>query len=417
MASEQRSWLKVFGLGCIVILALLIVAVVASIFGLRSYLHHKATQNMTPEEVQALNAFFEEPVEVPAEWRIVEPFPSEVIEAGEKVRTLAARLLEGNEEWSELLKRLQQGESLTETEWERLKNAVEREQPLIEAVKTLAQTPGYELEAFPPEKPGDDLPHFLTAQICSKLLCAQAYLFEKEYRWEEAFESALAGYRLAERHPASALITHLIGIAVDSIASHCIANLTHQCSDPEILQGVLLRLEEMDPRIHLACLEDPAWVDTVGMLRGLARKGNRVDLESKQPRVYFYLQWIELAGSPEKGNRLGDIPLLSRPILELLYSIGRPDPREVQIREKTAKVQFDLARLTIARRIDTLTRSGVETTAQLAGRLIDPFTDAPYRYSEARQFYFSVGPDQSDQGMTVPYDPTNGTVSEGDIEL
>jgi hypothetical protein len=32
---------------------------------LRAYLHQKATENMTPEEIQAMNAFFEEPVEIP----------------------------------------------------------------------------------------------------------------------------------------------------------------------------------------------------------------------------------------------------------------------------------------------------------------------------------------------------------------
>ncbi len=112
MASEQRNWLKIFGLGCVVILALLIIAVVAGVFGLRSYLHHQATRNMTPEQVQDMTAFFEEPVEIPLEWRTVEPFPSEVVEAGEKAQTLAARLLEGNEEWSELLRRRQSSQFL-----------------------------------------------------------------------------------------------------------------------------------------------------------------------------------------------------------------------------------------------------------------------------------------------------------------
>ncbi len=81
------------------------------------------------------------------------------------------------------------------------------------------------------------------------------------------------------------------------------------------------------------------------------------------------------------------------------------------------KAQFDLARLSVAQRIDALTHSGGGTAAALASRLNDPFTDAPYLYSEARQSYYSTGPDRADQGMKVPYDSTNGTVSEGDIDL
>lgn len=420
MASEQRNWLKIFGLGCVIILALLIVAIVAGVFGLRAYLHHQATENMTPEEIQAMTAFFEEPVEIPSGWQIVEPFPSEVVEAGEKVRTLAAQTSNRSMEWSELLKRLQQGESLTNAEWDRLKETVEREQPLIDAIKTLARTPGYELEAFPSGESGDDLPNLLLFQNSLYLLCNQAYLQGRIDRWEEAFDSALTGLHLAVRHPASTLIAHLIGLTGENLASQCISNLALQCNDPAILQNVLLRMEALDSRINLQCLGDAGWVDMVGMLRSASRRGMPVDLASRQPKIDFLRQWMKLSGSSGSAIQETEIPILSRSIMETLYTIWIPNAEEAQVRENAAHAQFDLARLTVARRIDTLSHAedpGKGTTVKLAGQLTDPFTDAPYLYSEARQAYYSAGPDQADQGMTVPYDPTNGTVSEGDIEL
>ena len=49
---------------------------------------------------------------------------------------------------------------------------------------------------------------------------------------------------------------------------------------------------------------------------------------------------------------------------------------------------------------------------------LDPFVDKPFRWSQDSTgvpFVYSVGPDFKDDSVKVLYDPTNGTVSGGDI--
>jgi hypothetical protein len=48
---------------------------------------------------------------------------------------------------------------------------------------------------------------------------------------------------------------------------------------------------------------------------------------------------------------------------------------------------------------------------------LDPFIEKNFKYANAGAYrlLYSVGPDMVDNGGTTPYDPTNGTVSSGDV--
>jgi hypothetical protein len=207
------------------------------------------------------------------------------------VRPLAVRLLEGNEEWSESLQRLQRGESLSETEWGRLKSIVEKEQPLIEAVKALARTPGYEMEAFPPRSGRTIYRIFPPSKSAGNYSVRRPFFLEKK---GDTRERSIRSWMMSPGRAASRIEADYPSDRLLNIPLRDVATLGLQCDDPEILQGVLLRLEELDPLIHLNCLEDPAWLDAVAMLRGLKRRGVQVDLESRQPKIHFLRQWMEL---------------------------------------------------------------------------------------------------------------------------
>ena len=50
---------------------------------------------------------------------------------------------------------------------------------------------------------------------------------------------------------------------------------------------------------------------------------------------------------------------------------------------------------------------------------VDPFTDKPFLWSQdsaGRPFAYSTGPDFIDNSVKLVYDPTNGTISSGDIK-
>jgi hypothetical protein len=64
-------------------------------------------------------------------------------------------------------------------------------------------------------------------------------------------------------------------------------------------------------------------------------------------------------------------------------------------------------------------RNEKEFAPWLATLPADPFTSAPLRYFSTPDAFtvYSVGPDRKDDRATLAYDPTNGTVSSGDIIL
>jgi hypothetical protein len=87
-----------------------------------------------------------------------------------------------------------------------------------------------------------------------------------------------------------------------------------------------------------------------------------------------------------------------------------------------AQARFDLARLALAERVAALEGGApVAAARDLAPKYLsttpaDPFTSGAFARTAGGVFY-SVGPDRQDgQGAPV-YDPTNGTLSTGDILL
>lgn len=52
---------------------------------------------------------------------------------------------------------------------------------------------------------------------------------------------------------------------------------------------------------------------------------------------------------------------------------------------------------------------------EAAAKFQDPFTGQPVKFTP--QAIYSLGPDKSDQGGGIIYDPTNGTISAGDVVL
>jgi hypothetical protein len=47
--------------------------------------------------------------------------------------------------------------------------------------------------------------------------------------------------------------------------------------------------------------------------------------------------------------------------------------------------------------------------------LHDPFSGEKYPWNEEKSTFYSYGPDGIDNGCAIMYDPTNGTISGGDI--
>jgi hypothetical protein len=233
---------------------------------------------------------------------------------------------------------------------------------------------------------------------------------------------------MGRRHPASDLITHLIALACQGIASRCVAHLAAECGRPDVLRGVLEEMNGLDKQINQDVLQDALMVEWVGMLRNYARRGYEIEFEPEVPLRYYFRQVVEISMEEGGGgrelehwNHLMNVPIASRAVEEILVKLAIPNFQEAQTRELGAKAQYDLARLTIAARIEELeTGKPTEDLSALVEKyfpegIADPFADEEYLTEDGVETIYSIGPDGTDDAAGIRYDPSNGTMSRGDI--
>ncbi len=428
MAEKSSKWLW----GCCIILLIMVAIVVLAIFGIRWYVGRMVEKDMTPEEIAQMERFFNEPVEIPKAWQEVEPYPDELIEAAMDLHNRwepMGEFPEWFDSWNGPMDKLQRGHALTPEEWEEIKHVVEFYEDFLPVVAKFVDSPGYQLQSFPKRAPTegfDDLhlPDFLMVQRIVKVLCLQAYHQAHQGEWESAFESSLSALRLIQRHPASYLITHLIALACEGIALECLSSLAAQCDNPAILLATLQKVNRLDPLINLDNLDQAVLIDQISFLREYKRQGHDVDLSSGKPAGYFFRQHLQITQSIGGATPGAQLPDAAFGMVEkILYKIAAPNALEAHTRERAAKAKFDLARLLLARRIEQL-ESGTapQDTSQLVPEYLpvdprDPFSDTAYLWDASGELFYSIGPNERNENNRIRYDPTNGTISTGDISL
>jgi len=96
---------------------------------------------------------------------------------------------------------------------------------------------------------------------------------------------------------------------------------------------------------------------------------------------------------------------------------------EAHVREKMVKALFDILCLQIANRIAEIETGGkTDDLNEFTGKFsneprLDPFTSEALLWDTSAETFYSVGPDEMDDGNLLRYNPTNGIISVGDISL
>ncbi len=431
MAEKRSKWLWGFSMTLLILVAI----VAITIIGIHWYVGWLAEKDMSPEEITAMERFFNEPLEIPKAWQEVEPYPEELIEAAMDLRNRWEPMDEFPQwfnSWNGPVDKLQQGRALTPEEWEEIGRIVEFYQDFLPVVAKFVNLPRYELQAFSGEDAADNLflvvPDFVMIQRVTKLLCLQANHQAHRGEWEPAFESSLTALRLTERHPASSLIVHLIAVGCQGIAARCVGSLAAQCDEAAILRSALEEMNHLDLLINLDNLEQALLLDHIAGLRECKRRGHDVDLSSGKPGGYFFRQHLQIAQnvhctSPDVRLPAKVASVALRVGEKMLYKIALPDTLRAHTLERTAKAKFDLARLVLVCRIAQL-ESGTapQNTSQLVPEyfpvdLRDPFSETAYVWDASSELFYSIGPNERDDKNRIRYDPTNGTISTGDISL
>lgn len=222
-------------------------------------------------------------------------------------------------------------------------------------------------------------------QIATQVMRTYAWMFVFEGRWQEARELLAACYLTGQQYENSEerLIISLISILIRQQATECLELFALNINETP---GEYQQLQE-----------------TLELLKGQYRE--RSDQEIRE----F---------------------ILRRPVAKLLAESVAPNLPGFYVRYRVPNAKFQVVRAAAAARYRLFTRQEYPaSSAEFApflpeGLPDDPFSSGTLKFNFGSLLFndesgeytvYSVGPDQKDQSGLITYDPTNGTVSSGDI--
>lgn len=429
---EQSGTSWPWAVGCLFVL---FVAIFTFLFFVPSVVRSVVSSDMTPQEYAAMRTFLDQPLTFPEDWQVVPPFSEELLHALDQLHHAleSCRIPPPGDNGdissedlkeSQVFQVLRTGQRLGAEEEALARQISASAEIFLSAASSLAAVSHYEAEALFSlsafhQEIGD-------LQVGAMWLHTRAFLQAAEEDWLGAFDTLLTTLKMARRHPASRITTHLFAHWLDLSTTLYIASLADRCPDSTVLRNVLRQMNELDPSIHLDCLRDPFAVESIGMLRAYARQGLGVDLTPGKGGGYYLRQYYKAA---ELGEDAGDVPLPDQVTKvdffpdEWFYDLAYLDVSVATVRERYAKAQYDIARLFLDSRIAEL-ESGVPGTEKapfvpefFPDPLVDPFTGEAFLWDQSTGSFYSPGPDKTDDRNLIRYSPSNGASSAGDISL
>lgn len=283
----------------------------------------------------------------------------------------------------------------------------------IDAAVAAAQTSPFDMP--PVGDSSTPVPNFLAAQTLFKLMLLSARMAEVADP-NQAAQRALLTMQLAEsfRGKNAFLISHLIGIASESLAAKTLASiLRNPALQPATGEWVLSSLQALDKkrnsfgegvrgegRTLIATIRraqnDPAFRQQMKLEPLLSQFKSPTELENEIDRVYRLI-----ASNYDK-------PLTQRTQVDMgglaNLAVALPNFLEASTRSDTAFAYMRLCEALAALRANK---------PEIASAVIDPFTDKPIAVLADK--VYSLGPDQKDQQGAVLYEPSKGTQSPGDL--
>jgi hypothetical protein len=229
---------------------------------------------------------------------------------------------------------------------------------------------------FPP------VPNFLEFQVKTKVcrILAQLYLFQG--RRGESLSLLCALYRLGQSlNSNGVLIQQLIAVAIRAIASGGLeCYVLNACETEEDF----LKCRDALSRLH----------DTPGL-------------------------------AVAENIFVGEYSFLRTRMIEVTYGWGTPNYLEAETRYKVSDMKFELVRMAASARHHFVSKgdfpvSEDDMSSFLGGEIPKDAFDIKahlkfLRNPENQFFVYSIGPDEKDDKAAIYYDPTNGTISRGDI--
>jgi len=219
-AKVSKFWLCT-GIAIILLLAIVFLFIPVARHYIREfYTGAFSIFELTPIQEAEMEEYFDEPITLPLEWQIVEPFPEDLVEAGKALqneskrweeagRFLAPPEIPDSTFGGNALSVLVAGGTLTGEQWEQVDQLLLEASDLLEAASKFIGHPSYELEAFPPdvrEHQGPDgkmrkyeiFDYTLEGQI-TRLTMLKSFHFGHRSQWRQSMDEMLLAFEAAKR--------------------------------------------------------------------------------------------------------------------------------------------------------------------------------------------------------------------------
>ena len=300
---------------------------------------------------------------------------------------------------------------------QKLQEFLASQSPVMDAAAQAGQAAPFSL---PPYQDADSpIPNFLKIQIIAKMISTDARRLESTGMADSAAERAVQAALLGDIFCAKeqCLISHLIGGACLTLSCKTLESiLCHPGLSIQTSQKTGAKLFELDKR-HIGISE--AFQTEYRSDLSIFKKTQ----ESMDPQIPklppgseadYKKVWDAVIANMAKPywerKKIDKDSLIkeqtNNQFVQILCQTSIPNSWESAIKEDVAITHLRLCEALCALKLQK---------KDLLAQFPDPFTGRPLVLTPDR--IYSLGPDTTDQKGAVLYDPTNGTVSPGDIAV
>jgi hypothetical protein len=301
---------------------------------------------------------------------------------------------------------------------------------------------------YPPVESGETvIPNFWKLQMPGKLMVIQSryceYIGRPDYATEWYKHALIFAQRMCDEN--SMLIAKLMSVALEKMALEAFQQflVRHDIGKDSYLKiaNDLSKLRESDTPFwrflkteqtlgyYLINNPDSYLIGLQGPLTPKEQEALQFFKNNKETAIRQYTQFIERFEALLKKDypeivRTDPKTLIADVHPVLRESMLMPNFKEVAIGEGVTYAWWALTIATAQVRAYRVEKGSLPTSLSALGEVgvsppADPFsnTTIKYRVSGNSGILYSIGPDLIDNGGSPDYDPTNGTISAGDIAV
>ncbi len=288
------------------------------------------------------------------------------------------------------------------------------------------------------------IPNFLQSQLLSKTLISQGKWLESQGKLKDAMDDYLVVVHLGQAMGCNGtMIGKLIDVALERMAYRAIIEAASKYEfKPEYLTSLIERIENLEQTAPLMTdayhSEHLCFVSAMDEFKLFSRNsifgkeqnvGNRITTfyfvltkeKMKQNNAVFWDRMTEYAQKPYPESATADINALISG-MDVLNRIAAPNFLNANVRDVFCRSHSAAAKIILGlRHYHSLHGEYPDTLEDIADLYetppVDPFTTEPFIYEKIGGSFrlYSPGPELVDDKAAFEYDPTNGTVSNGDI--